>query len=176
MPEDEGKITGILQAIDAVLDRCEEIVRHTSRNILCWLKSTRPRSSYPKPFSLICHDSTTKKYRWVWKRALVFAIRLYLLTLYGQKGRISIDLNGPDGYGSEDDAAGDEYQKEDEDREGEKTEAEGSNDDEYTDDDNDEEDHTDDELNDSIQETACYDTVTSPESDRLLELVFALSV
>ncbi|KEY74880.1 hypothetical protein S7711_09670 [Stachybotrys chartarum IBT 7711] len=168
-PEDKRKMTGILQAIDAVLDQCKETVRRTSHNILCWLKSTRPQSSYPKPFSLVHHDSTTKKYHWDGPTAQGRALSPLI------QGHSKSRESSSDGYSSEDDAAGDEYQKEDEDKEGEEIEAKGSNDDNYTDDNNNE-DHTDNELNDSTQETAYYNTITSPISDQLLELIFTLNL
>lgn len=62
-----------------MMDRCEETVKKTSRNILCWLKSTRPLSTYPKPFSLVRQPSSTKKYRLLWKKALLLVFRAYRL-------------------------------------------------------------------------------------------------
>ncbi|KAH7463500.1 hypothetical protein BFJ68_g17307 [Fusarium oxysporum] len=38
--EDERKIAAVLNALDALLDRCEETACKTSRSILCWLRST----------------------------------------------------------------------------------------------------------------------------------------
>ncbi|KAH7112034.1 hypothetical protein EDB81DRAFT_628075, partial [Dactylonectria macrodidyma] len=78
-PEDEQKLTTMLGLVDKLLDRCEETTRKTSRNILCWLRSTRSGASYPKPFTLVRHPASTKKYRWFWKRALLFVFRAHRL-------------------------------------------------------------------------------------------------
>jgi hypothetical protein len=43
--EDERKIAAVLEALDALLDRCEETARKTSRSILCWLRSTHALTS-----------------------------------------------------------------------------------------------------------------------------------
>ncbi|KAH7154699.1 hypothetical protein DER46DRAFT_578529 [Fusarium sp. MPI-SDFR-AT-0072] len=50
--EDEMKIVVLVKLVDLMLDRCEETAQKTSRSILCWLRSTRALSTYPKPFTL----------------------------------------------------------------------------------------------------------------------------
>ncbi|UPK90597.1 hypothetical protein LCI18_001532 [Fusarium solani-melongenae] len=73
--EDEIKIDGILKAVDVVMDRCEETVHRTSRNLLCWLKSNYPHMPYSKPFTLVKYASLTTRYRLLLKKALAFCFR-----------------------------------------------------------------------------------------------------
>ncbi|KAF4337559.1 telomere-associated helicase [Fusarium beomiforme] len=75
--DDEHKIAIILDLFDKVMDRCEETARKTSRGLLCWLRSSRPLACYPKPFTFVNYDSTTKKYRLLFKRCLALVIRVY---------------------------------------------------------------------------------------------------
>ncbi|KAH7248434.1 hypothetical protein B0J15DRAFT_562897 [Fusarium solani] len=75
--EDERRIAAILEAMDALLDRCEETARKTSRSILCWLRSTQALTGYPKPFVLVHHSSSKGKYRVLFKRCLVLLFRSY---------------------------------------------------------------------------------------------------
>ncbi|KAH8660996.1 hypothetical protein BGZ61DRAFT_369788 [Ilyonectria robusta] len=78
-PEDEERIARIVSQVDALMDRCEETAEKTSRNLRCWLRSTRPRSAYAKPFELVQLPSTRKSYRRLWKRVLVLVLRAYRL-------------------------------------------------------------------------------------------------
>jgi hypothetical protein len=64
-----------------MLDRCEETMHHTSRSLLCWLRSTRPHVCYPKPFTLVAHEKSQKKYRQLWKRFLAFVFRLFRMPI-----------------------------------------------------------------------------------------------
>ncbi|KAJ3454134.1 hypothetical protein MRS44_018028 [Fusarium solani] len=75
--EDERRIAAILEAMDVLLDRCEETARKTSRSILCWLRSTQALAGYPKPFVLVHHSSSRRKYRVLFKRCLVLLFRSY---------------------------------------------------------------------------------------------------
>ncbi|KAM5527196.1 hypothetical protein FOXYSP1_20465 [Fusarium oxysporum f. sp. phaseoli] len=75
--EDERKIAAVLEALDALLDRCEETARKTSRSILCWLRSTHALAGYPKPFILVYHPSSRRKYRVLFKRCLLLIFRSY---------------------------------------------------------------------------------------------------
>ncbi|KAH7248269.1 hypothetical protein B0J15DRAFT_401139, partial [Fusarium solani] len=61
LPADERRIALILDLEDFVIDQCEYTAKKTSRSILCWLKSTCPLPSYPKPFTLMRLPSTTVK-------------------------------------------------------------------------------------------------------------------
>jgi hypothetical protein len=78
--EDEQRLEALMPLVDRMFDRCEETVRHTSRSLLCWLRSTKPQSCYPKPFTLVALDSSKKAYRRRWKRFLAFAFRLYRMS------------------------------------------------------------------------------------------------
>ncbi|KAL6789470.1 hypothetical protein GGI42DRAFT_367014 [Trichoderma sp. SZMC 28013] len=77
---DEKNIEALLKLVDVMMDRCEETVKQTSRNILCWLKGTRLLSTYPKPFSLVRQPSSTKKYRLLFKKALLLVFRVYRMS------------------------------------------------------------------------------------------------
>ncbi|KAM5360802.1 hypothetical protein ACJA88_014695 [Fusarium oxysporum] len=75
--EDERKIAAVLEALDAFLDRCEDTARKTSRSILCWLRSTHALAGHPKPFILVQHPSSRRKYRVLFKRCLLLIFRSY---------------------------------------------------------------------------------------------------
>jgi hypothetical protein len=75
---DELKIAAILAMFDRVMDRCEETARKTSRDILCWLRSSRVLSCYPKPFTFVSSPSTTKAYRLLFKDALLWSCGLFV--------------------------------------------------------------------------------------------------
>ncbi|KID81245.1 hypothetical protein MGU_11382 [Metarhizium guizhouense ARSEF 977] len=51
-------MANILLFVDPMMDRCEETAKKTGRSVLCWLKSVRLQSSYPKPFTLVRQSST----------------------------------------------------------------------------------------------------------------------
>ncbi|KAJ9419471.1 hypothetical protein QL093DRAFT_2591076 [Fusarium oxysporum] len=70
-------IAAILEVLDALLDRYEETARNTSRSILCWLRSTHALAGYPKPFILVYHPSSRRKYRVLFKRYLLLMFRSY---------------------------------------------------------------------------------------------------
>jgi hypothetical protein len=40
LQDNKAKITLLIVAVDHILDRCEETIRHTGRTLLCWLRST----------------------------------------------------------------------------------------------------------------------------------------
>ncbi|KAH9203136.1 hypothetical protein DL95DRAFT_377907 [Leptodontidium sp. 2 PMI_412] len=79
--DDEAKIALLMVAVDYMLDRCEETMRHTGRTILCWLRSTKPQACYPKPFALVALQSSEKKYRQLLKRFLAFVLRAYRMSV-----------------------------------------------------------------------------------------------
>ncbi|KAI7763202.1 hypothetical protein LZL87_014075 [Fusarium oxysporum] len=91
--EDEMKIIGILNAVDVIMDRCEETVRSTSRNLLCWLKSNHPNISYSKPFTLVKHASSTTKYRSLLKKALAFCFQAYRMDAKQRERLIGVRFN-----------------------------------------------------------------------------------
>ncbi|WAO94382.1 Hypothetical protein NCS54_01196300 [Fusarium falciforme] len=91
--EDEIKIDGILKAVDVVMDRCEETVHRTSRNLLCWLKSNHPHMPYSKPFTLVKHASSTTRYRLLLKKALAFCFRVYRMDAKQRERLIGVHFN-----------------------------------------------------------------------------------
>uniref|UniRef100_A0A0D2XSY0 Uncharacterized protein n=1 Tax=Fusarium oxysporum (strain Fo5176) TaxID=660025 RepID=A0A0D2XSY0_FUSOF len=56
--EDEQKISCIVRALDSVIGRCEDTVRCTSHNLLCWLLSSRLRSRREFTFNLVAERSS----------------------------------------------------------------------------------------------------------------------
>jgi hypothetical protein len=75
--DDEAKIALLMVAVDHMLDRCEETMRHTGRTLLCWLRSTKPQTCYPKAFTLVALKSSKKKYRQLLKRFFALTFRAY---------------------------------------------------------------------------------------------------
>jgi hypothetical protein len=74
---DEEKLVGLMAAVNCMLDRCEETMLHTSRNLLCWLRSTKPQACYPKPFALVSLTASKTKYRRYFQRFIAFAFRAF---------------------------------------------------------------------------------------------------
>ncbi|OBT59957.1 hypothetical protein VE03_10692 [Pseudogymnoascus sp. 23342-1-I1] len=72
---DEARVALLMVAVDHMVDRWEDTMRHTGRTILCWLKSTKPQTCYPKPFTLVALQSSEKKYRQLLERFLAFVFR-----------------------------------------------------------------------------------------------------
>jgi hypothetical protein len=75
--EDEQKILCIMRALDLVIDRCEDTVRCTSHNLLCWLLSSRLKSRREIAFNLVAERSSEIKYRRTQKQFLAFVLRIY---------------------------------------------------------------------------------------------------
>ncbi|KAH7142264.1 hypothetical protein DER46DRAFT_640284 [Fusarium sp. MPI-SDFR-AT-0072] len=75
--EDEQKISCIMRALDLVIDRCEETVRCTSHNLLCWLLSSRLQSRREIAFNLVAERSSEIRYRRTQKQFLAFILRMY---------------------------------------------------------------------------------------------------
>ncbi|KAE8550154.1 hypothetical protein EYB25_006375 [Talaromyces marneffei] len=76
---DERVIWRIAYAVDSMLDRCEETMRHTGRPILCWLRTLQLSPCYPKPFIFLARSASTSRYRRIWKRFMVFLFRCFRL-------------------------------------------------------------------------------------------------
>ncbi|KAE8551310.1 hypothetical protein EYB25_005194 [Talaromyces marneffei] len=76
---DERVIWRIAHAVDSMLDRCEETMRHTGRPILCWLRTLQLSPCYPKPFVFLARSASTSRYRRIWKRFMVFLFRCFRL-------------------------------------------------------------------------------------------------
>ncbi|KAF6785961.1 hypothetical protein CSOJ01_15498 [Colletotrichum sojae] len=80
-PEDEARLRCIVSAVDGLLDRCEDTIRHTDVSIRCWLRSSEPQRPYKAPFELVSRPSTTYRYRRYIKKLLCFCFRLWRLPL-----------------------------------------------------------------------------------------------
>ncbi|KAM0293750.1 hypothetical protein ACHAPM_011491 [Fusarium culmorum] len=91
--EDEVRIDGILKVVDVVMDRCEETVHGTSRNLLCWLKSNHPHVPYSKPFTLVKHASSTTRYRLLLKKALAFCFWAYRMDAKQRERLVGVRFN-----------------------------------------------------------------------------------
>jgi hypothetical protein len=77
----EQRIAALMPVINDMLDRCEETVHHTSRVLLRWLRSTKPQSCYPKPFTLVALPQSKRKYHPIFKRFVAFLFRAYRLPI-----------------------------------------------------------------------------------------------
>ncbi|EXM12652.1 hypothetical protein FOTG_18858 [Fusarium oxysporum f. sp. vasinfectum 25433] len=77
---DEQKISCTMKALDLVIDRCENTVRHTGRTLLCWLSSPKLHVYRETPFCLVAEKSSETRYRVLEKRFLAFVIRLHRMT------------------------------------------------------------------------------------------------
>ncbi|KFA53315.1 hypothetical protein S40293_10275 [Stachybotrys chartarum IBT 40293] len=78
--EDEKRIETIVGLFDKTMDRCEDTVRKTSRGLLCWLRNISPSTCYQKPFSFVIYNSTTRRYRLLFKRCLALVLRAYRMS------------------------------------------------------------------------------------------------
>ncbi|EXK75881.1 hypothetical protein FOQG_19357 [Fusarium oxysporum f. sp. raphani 54005] len=78
--DDEQKLSCILGAFESVIDRCENTVRCTSHNLLCWLLSSRLESRRENPFNLVAERSSEVRYRRIQKQFLAFVIRIYRMS------------------------------------------------------------------------------------------------
>ncbi|KAF5573398.1 hypothetical protein FPANT_12395 [Fusarium pseudoanthophilum] len=77
---DEQKISCTMRALDFVIDRYENTVRHTGRTLLCWLSSPKLHVYRENPFCLEAEKSSETRYRVLQKRFLTFVIRLYRMS------------------------------------------------------------------------------------------------
>ena len=76
-PREDKRLASLVAAVDRMLDRCENTMLHTSRSFLCWLRSTKPQTCYPKLFTLVSLKASKTKYRRYFKRFIAFAFRAY---------------------------------------------------------------------------------------------------
>ena len=90
--EDEQKIAAITKLLDPMMERCEEKIRNTSRNLLCWLKSVKLTWPTQEPFMLVRMPSSAYGYRLVHKKLLAFVCRAYRLGKRDQKRLIGLRL------------------------------------------------------------------------------------
>jgi hypothetical protein len=98
--EDEQKISCIMGAFGSVIDRCENTVRCTSHNILCWLLSSRLESRRESPFNLVAEKDSEVRYRRTQKQLLsvgkppVLGVQIKL-DLFRALSLISLNISYP---------------------------------------------------------------------------------
>ncbi|EXK24333.1 hypothetical protein FOMG_18930 [Fusarium oxysporum f. sp. melonis 26406] len=90
--EDEQKISCIVRALDSVIDRCEDTVRGTSHNILCWLLSSRLQSRRELAFNLVAETSSVVRYRRTQKQFLAFILRIYRMPDDSRQGMTNVKI------------------------------------------------------------------------------------
>ncbi|EXM15419.1 hypothetical protein FOTG_16213 [Fusarium oxysporum f. sp. vasinfectum 25433] len=91
--EDEQKIACIMSALDLVIDRCEDTVRCTSQNLLCWLLSSRLQSCREVAFNLVAEKSSEIRYRRTQKQFLAFILRMYRMPGDCRRGVMDAKIN-----------------------------------------------------------------------------------
>ncbi|KAH8799328.1 hypothetical protein F5884DRAFT_811482 [Xylogone sp. PMI_703] len=75
--EDEIKIACLMVGMQRVFDRCKKTAQSTGHTLLRWLRSTKPDSCYPKPFTLVALQSTEKAYLRTFLRFVCLVFRAY---------------------------------------------------------------------------------------------------
>ncbi|KAH7190073.1 hypothetical protein DER44DRAFT_851671 [Fusarium oxysporum] len=90
--DNESRIAALMFAVDAVMDRCEQTARTTSRSLLCWLRSVRPHVCYVKPFTFVGKAASRKKYIRLLKRFIAMVFRTYTLPADVLRRRAGIRL------------------------------------------------------------------------------------
>ncbi|KAF5259757.1 hypothetical protein FOXYS1_9615 [Fusarium oxysporum] len=74
--KDERKVSFIMKALDYVINSCEDTVRATSHNLLCWLLSSRLQSRREFGFKLVVERSSEIRYRRTQKHSLAFVLSI----------------------------------------------------------------------------------------------------
>jgi hypothetical protein len=90
--EDEQKISCIMRALDSVIDRCEDTVRGTSHNLLCWLLSSRLQSRREFAFNLVVERSSEIRYRRTQKQFLAFVLRMYRMPGDARREMVNVKI------------------------------------------------------------------------------------
>ncbi|KAL4981283.1 hypothetical protein BDW68DRAFT_180583, partial [Aspergillus falconensis] len=76
---DEEYIAYLISALDLVLDRCEETMRHTGHYIRAWLKSHLAEQPSRQAFGPLATRQGHQRYRQIWKRFIAFSLRVFRL-------------------------------------------------------------------------------------------------
>lgn len=92
--DDERRLAAIGRAVDHFFDRCEDTARNTDHSIRCWLRSQVVGHPYKAPFELPARESTRKWYRLLWKKLLLFIVRLYRLDNQVREELLGVRLSG----------------------------------------------------------------------------------
>lgn len=73
--EDEARLCRLVQAVDAVFQRCLDTLETVPQLLRCWLKTFTLQGFYPKPFKPLARLTTLHRYKRHWKQFLCFAFR-----------------------------------------------------------------------------------------------------
>ncbi|KAL2211172.1 hypothetical protein CC79DRAFT_1347852 [Sarocladium strictum] len=76
---DEAKVALIASAVDLLMDRCADTMRHSDGSVRRWLRSTRLNRPHWLPFELVAHATSERRYRSELKRFICLWLRLSLL-------------------------------------------------------------------------------------------------
>ncbi|ENH74246.1 hypothetical protein FOC1_g10001889 [Fusarium oxysporum f. sp. cubense race 1] len=90
--KDKQKISFIMKALDSVINRCEDTVRATSHNLLCWLLSSRLQSRREFSFKLVVERSSEIRYRRTQKQFLAFVLRIYRMPDNSRREMVNVKM------------------------------------------------------------------------------------
>jgi hypothetical protein len=90
--KDEQKVSFIMKALDSVINRCEDTVRATSHNLLCWLLSSRLQSRREFGFKLVAERSSEIRYRRTQKQFLAFVLRIYRMPDDSRREMVNVKM------------------------------------------------------------------------------------
>ncbi|KAH7187961.1 hypothetical protein DER44DRAFT_852871 [Fusarium oxysporum] len=90
--KDEQKVSFIMKALDSVINRCEDTVRATSHNLLCWLLSSRLQSHREFGFKLVVERSSEIRYRRTQKQFLAFVLRIYRMPDDSRREMVNVKM------------------------------------------------------------------------------------
>lgn len=76
---DEDKLRLMMAALDRLIDRCCDTIRHTDVSMRRWLRGRFADRPFKAPFELVSRPESERKYRRLIKRFLCFWLRLWRL-------------------------------------------------------------------------------------------------
>lgn len=81
-----------MRALNSVIDRCEDMVRGTSHNLLFWLLSSRLQSRREFAFNLVVERSSEIKHRSPRKQFLAFLLRMYRMPDDARREMVNVKI------------------------------------------------------------------------------------
>ncbi|PNP51912.1 hypothetical protein FNYG_15872 [Fusarium nygamai] len=81
-----------MKALDSVINRCEDTVRATSHDLLCWLLSSRLQSRRELSFKLVVERSSETRYRRTQKQFLAFVLRIYRMPDDSRREMVNVKM------------------------------------------------------------------------------------
>ncbi|EXK25629.1 hypothetical protein FOMG_17728 [Fusarium oxysporum f. sp. melonis 26406] len=81
-----------MRALDLVIDRCEDTVRGTSHNLLCWLLSSRLQSRREFAFNFVVERNSEIRYRRTQKQFLAFVLRMYRMPGDARREMVNVKI------------------------------------------------------------------------------------